>query len=164
MMQDMSVSPNSVEEYDEEREIQETIQLCIFELSGQLFGLSIFEVQKILEIEEITPVPTTPGFLKGVINIRGNIVPVTDIREILGLPVKNRSRDSRIMILNFKNAQIGILVDAVTEVRRLEKQQVVAESIQSGISDGKFIENIIQYNDRFLVLLNLHHLYTAIQL
>ena len=153
-----------LEEYDEERETQETIQLCIFELSGQLFGLSIYDVQEILEKSPITPVPTTPNFLKGVINLRGNIVPVADIREILDLPVKNRSRDSRIMILNFKNAQIGILVDAVTEVRRLEKLSVLPESIQTGISDGKFIANIIQYHDRFLVLLNLHHLYAAIQL
>ncbi|GAK54856.1 CheW domain protein [Candidatus Vecturithrix granuli] len=163
-MQDMSLPLNAREEHDEETQDQETIQVCVFELSGRLFGLSIFDVQEILEKSPITPVPTTPGFLKGVINLRGNIVPVADIREILELPVKHRSRDSRIMILNFKNAQIGILVDAVTEVRRLEKRLLVTESIQTGISDGKFIANIIQYNEGFLVLLNLQHLYTAIQL
>lgn len=163
-MQARSLFPNMKEEYEEDTQDQETIQVCIFELSGRLFGLSIFDVQEILEKSPITPVPTTPGFLKGVINLRGNIVPVADIREILELPVKQRSRDSRIMILNFKNAQIGILVDAVTEVRRLEKLLVAPESIQTGISDGKFIANIIQYNEGFLVLLNLQHLYTAIQL
>lgn len=163
-MQDMSLPPNNTAEHDEDTQDQEMIQVCIFELSGRLFGLSIFDVQEILEKSPITPVPTTPGFLKGVINLRGNIVPVADIREILDLPVKHRSRDSRIMILNFKNAQIGILVDAVTEVRRLEKRLLVPESVQTGISDGKFIANIIQYKERFLVLLDLQHVYTAIQL
>ena len=163
-MQKDPLPPNSNEEYDEDIESLETVQLCIFELSGRLFGLSIFDVQEIKEDAEITPVPTTPHFLRGVINLRGGIVPIVDIREILQIPVKQRTKESRIMILNIKKAQMGILVDAVTEVRHIEKQIVQAEAAQAGLSDGKFISNIIQYNDGFLVLLNLEQLYAAVQL
>jgi len=162
-MQNDSVSPENVAQ-DDETEAQEMIQLCIFELSDRLFGLSIFDVQAIMEDAEITPVPTTPHFLHGVINLRGNIVPIVDIREILQLPFKERTRESRIMILNIKTSRIGILVDAITEVRYIEKHIVASESVQVGISDGKFITNIIQYNERFLILLNLDQLYQAIQL
>ncbi len=147
-----------------EADAQELIQVCIFELSDRLFGLSIFDVQEILERAIITPVPTTPDFLLGVINLRGDIVPVADIRDVLSLPVKPWTRESRIMILNVKNIRIGILVDAIKEVRRIEKRILEAEVVQAGISDGKFIANILQYADGFLVLLNLDHLYHVIQL
>lgn len=164
-MEKESLSPVNKDQ-DGDTEAQEVVQLCIFELSDSLFGLSIFDVQEIwgMENAEITPVPTTPHFLRGVINLRGNIVPIVDIRDVLRLPVKEQTRDSRIMILNIKTARIGILVDAITEVRHLEKLSVLPESVQIGISDGKFITNIVQYNDRFLILLNLEQLYQAIQL
>jgi purine-binding chemotaxis protein CheW len=163
-MQDVPLTPSYVAQNEEDSDAQEMIQLCIFELSDRLFGLTIFDVQEIMEDAEITPVPTTPHFLLGVINLRGNIVPIVDIREILHLPFKDRTQEGRIMILNIKNIRIGILVDAITEVRHLEKRIVQADSAQTGISDGKFISNIIQYNDGFLVLLNLEYLYNAIQL
>ncbi len=95
--------------------------MCIFELSGRLFGLSIFDVQEILEKIADYACSDYSWLFKRSNQSQREILSVADIREILELPVKQRSRDSRIMILNFKNAQIGILVDAVTEVRRLEK-------------------------------------------
>jgi purine-binding chemotaxis protein CheW len=163
-MQETSLSPSTNGTQDEEENVQETIQLCVFELSDRLFGLRIFDVQEIMEDAKITPVPTTPHFLRGVINLRGNIVPVVDIREILNLPVKPPSRESRIMILNIKKVRIGILVDAINEVAHIEKRETQTESEQIGISDRKFMSNIIQYKDGFLVLLDLEHLYQAIQL
>ena len=165
-MQDLSLFPESDgNQNDVEHDtVQELIQLCIFELSDRLFGLSIFDVQEILENAEITPVPTTPHFLQGVINLRGDIVPIVDIREILQLPFKERTRESRIMILQIKHVQLGILVDAITEVRHIEKQIVQTESTQMGVPDGKFISNIIQYKEGLLVLLDLEYLYNALQL
>ena len=165
MQQDLSPSPTlSDTQTDEEAEALEQIQLCIFELSGRLLGLSIFDVQEILEDAPITPVPTTPHFLKGVINLRGDIVPIVDIREILKFPVKERTLDSRIMILNVKNSRIGILVDAISEVRRIEKRIIEKDAQTAGVSDGNFISNVVQYNDGLLVLLNLDALYAAVQL
>jgi purine-binding chemotaxis protein CheW len=148
----------------DDEEIVERIQVCIFELSNRLFALNILDVQEILEDAEITRVPTTPYFLQGVINLRGDIVPVVDIREILHLNVKPKTRDSRFMILNIQKVQLGILVDAITEVTRIEKRIAQPESVQVGISDGKFISNVIHYKDSFLVLLHLENLYQAIQL
>lgn len=166
-MQEESLSLGAqVDQQDEEENAQERIQLCIFELSDRLFGLNISDVQEIDDLEdaEFTPVPRTPHFLRGVINLRGNIVPIVDIREVLNLPLKPPSRESRIMILNIKKIRIGILVDAISEVTRIEKLEVQPESEQIGISDGQFIANIIQYKDGFLVLLDLENLYHAIQL
>ncbi len=145
-------------------EPQERIQVCIFELADRLFGLSIFDVQEIMENSQITPVPTTPNFLLGVINLRGDIVPIADIRGILHLPFKERTRESRIMILNIKDVRIGILVDAIKEVCHLDKRTFQADAAQTGLADGKFIANIIQYKDSLLALLNLGHIYNSIQL
>jgi len=165
-MQKAPVSPVAEVTQADEEETQEQIQVCIFELSDRLFGLSIFEVQEILEDAEITPVPTTPHFLRGVINLRGNIVPIVDIREILHLPVKPPSRESRIMILDMavKKVRIGIFVDAIREVTHITKQSIQSEVEQLGVADGKFIANVIQYKEGFLIVLNLDQLYQAIQL
>ena len=170
-MQEPLLSPDSnvaqqdsVQNSVDDEEIVERIQVCIFELSNRLFALNILDVQEILEDAEITRVPTTPYFLQGVINLRGDIVPVVDIREILHLKMKPKTRDSRFMILNIQKVQLGILVDAITEVTRIEKRVAQPESVQVGISDGKFISNVIHYKDSFLVLLHLENLYQAIQL
>lgn len=165
MQQDAALSAANETQDREDSDVQETIQLCIFNLADRLFCLRIGDVREILEDAEIiTPVPTTPSFLRGVINLRGDIVPIVDIRNILQLPVKERTRESRIMILNIKNSRIGILVDAITEVRHIEKRIVQTDIAQAGIADGKFISNIIEYNDNLLVLLNLESLYAAVQL
>lgn len=162
-MEDIALSRID-EDIQENAEAEDTIQLCIFALSDKLFGISIFDVQEILENAEITPIPTTPHFLRGVINLRGNIVPIVDIREVLNLPIKERTRESRIMILQHSVLQIGILVDAITEVTRIRKRLVHVDVSNMGISDGKFISNIVQYRDGFLVLFNLDYLQQAIQL
>lgn len=148
----------------EEEEIVERIQVCVFELSERLFALRVLDVQEILEDAEIFKVPTTPRFLRGVINLRGDIVPVVDIRDVLHLPAKSRTRESRIMILHIKHVQLGIFVDAIKEVTRIEKRVAQPDDVQVGISDGKFITNVIYYKDSFLVLLNVDNLYQAIQL
>jgi len=143
---------------------RERIQVCIFELADRFFGLPIFDVQEIMESAPITPVPTTPNFLLGVINLRGDIVPIVDIRGILHLSFKERTRESRIMILNFNETRVGILVDAIKEVCHLDKIVLQVDGIQAGLADGRFISNIIQYKDGLLVLLNLIYLYKSIQL
>lgn len=163
-MQESSLSRKVQVDHDEEEEVHERIQVCVFELSDRLFALSIFDVQEIMEEAEITRVPTTPHFLRGVINLRGDIVPIVDVREVLNLPIKPPSRESRIMIVNIKKVLLGILVDAINEVTHIEKRIAQPDSGQIGISDGRFISNIIQYKDGFLVLLNLDNLYQAIQL
>jgi purine-binding chemotaxis protein CheW len=163
-MQESSLSQNAQAAQDDDEEVQERIQVCVFELSDRFFALSIFDVQEILEEAEITRVPTTPHFLHGVINLRGDIVPVVDVREVLHLPIKPPSRESRIMILTINKVLLGILVDAIKEVTHMEKRIVQSDSDQIGISDGRYISNIIQYKDGFLVLLNLDNLYQAIQL
>jgi purine-binding chemotaxis protein CheW len=159
-----SLARNNGTIQDGDEAVEEWVQLCIFELSDRVFGLSISEVQGIMEDAEMTPVPTTPHFLSGVMNLRGNIVPIVDIRDILQLPVKPVSKESRIMILNIKQVQIGILVDAIKEVSRIEKRLIQIEPGHTGLSDGRFIANIIQYKDGFLILLDLNQLYQAIQL
>jgi purine-binding chemotaxis protein CheW len=145
-------------------EAHERIQVCIFELSDRFFGLRIFDVQEIMENAPITPVPTTPNFLLGVINLRGDIVPIVDIRGILHLPFKDRTRESRIMILNINETRVGILVDAIKEVCHLDKIVLQADVVQAGLADGRFIANIIQYKEGLLALLNLTYLYKSIQL
>jgi purine-binding chemotaxis protein CheW len=163
-MQEPSFLQNPPLLTEEEEEIQERIQVCVFELSDRLFALNIFDVQKIMEDAEITPIPTTPHFLRGVINLRGDIVPIVDIRDVLHLPVKPISRESRILILSIKDVRLGIFVDAIKEITSLAKKVIQPEDDKIGISDGRFISNIIQYRNSLLVLLNLDNLYQAIQL
>lgn len=163
-MQGPAFFQDADDEQAEEEERVERIQVCVFELSGRLFALRVLDVQEILEDSEITNVPTTPHFLLGVINLRGEIVPVVDVRDVLHLPVKPKTLESRIMIINIKQVQLGILVDAIKEVTWIDKRVAEPDAVQVGISDGKFITNVIHYKESFLVLLQLDNLYQAIQL
>ncbi|PID58631.1 hypothetical protein CSB45_03550 [candidate division KSB3 bacterium] len=162
--QDISQGPTTEVQPEQEADSPEYIQLCIFELSGRLLALSIFNVQEILEDASMTPVPTTPNFLHGVINLRGDIVPIVDIREILGFQLRERTLDNRIMILNAGKTRFGILVDAISEVGRIEKRVIEQDASMLDIADGKFISNIVQYNDGLLVLLDVDALCAAVQL
>ena len=152
------------EEVLESEEIREKIQVCLFTLGGTLLGIYALKVQEIIKIIEITPVPTTPSFLLGVINLRGDIIPVVDIREVLGLSLREVHKDNRILIIHLAGGRIGFRVDAVLGVHYLEKKLIGPSYVQSAVSNLQFVAEIIQFQDDFLVLLDFDKIYEKIQL
>lgn len=131
-------------------------QLVSFRLADEEYGVEITKVQEIIRMQEITRVPQMPGFLEGVINLRGNVIPVIDLRKRFGMPAKDRDGETRIVVVNVEGRTIGVVVDSVAEVLRISSDQIEPPpSVVAGIGReyllgvGKLAEN------RLLILLDL---------
>lgn len=92
------------------------VQLVIFKLANEDYGLPIQKVQEINRMVPVTKLPQTPEFMEGIINLRGRVIPVVDLRKRFGLAVKPHEDDTRIMIIDIDGQTVGIIVDAVNEV------------------------------------------------
>ena len=132
-------------------------QLVIFKIAGEEFGVDINEVKEIIRWTDVTRIPNTDVFIKGVINLRGSIVVVNDLAMKLGLPSKEIDDDTRILVVEVGNNTVGMIVDSATEVLRLDAEKVkdAPSMITSGI-DNNYIDGVgVLSEDRLLTLLDL---------
>lgn len=145
---------------NQEGEKSEMIQLVTFELSGELFGIDILKVQEISPMTRITRVPNAPHFVEGVINLRGKVIPVVDLRKILDLDLKPYDMNSRIIVLHIEGKIIGILVDRMSEVLWVNKNTIETNPTQT---DSKVAENyiigVVNLEDRLIILLDLYKVF-----
>jgi purine-binding chemotaxis protein CheW len=133
----------------------ELLQLVSFKIDDAEFGVDILRVQEINKMMELTTVPNTPKFIEGVVNLRGRIIPVLNLRSRLGLPVKEYDTETRIIVVDLDDKTIGFIVDEVKEVLRIPKS--ITEQppeIVSGV-DSDYITAIGKLEDRLLILLDL---------
>ncbi len=141
----------------------ELLQLVSFKIENEEFGVDILRVQEINKLTNITKVPNTSDFIEGVINLRGRIIPVVNLRTRLGIPKKENDKNTRIVVVELTNNTIGFLVDAVSEVLRIPKN--ITEQppeLVTGV-DTKYITSVAKLEDRLLILLDLEKLLTVDQ-
>jgi purine-binding chemotaxis protein CheW len=136
-------------------------QLVVFDLSGEAYGVNIETVREIIRMQAVTYVPDTPDFVEGVINLRGNVNPVVDLRKRFGLTVGDETDDSRIVVVDIGGESIGVTVDAVTEVLRISEDAVEPTSALMTTKDSFYIEGIAKLGDRLLILLDLERVLSA---
>jgi len=143
-------------------------QFLTFRLAEEQYGLDVLQVREVLEVPRITKVPRMPDFLKGVINIRGSVLSVIDLRTKLGLAEIERSIHSRVIIIeiDFGNEQlsVGILVDSVQEVLDINLADVAAPPHIGTAIDASFIDGIAKQDGRFIMLLNIDRVFNAQEL
>jgi purine-binding chemotaxis protein CheW len=131
------------------------IQLVVFKLGREDYGVSILQVQEIKRIMDITRVPHAPDFIKGVINLRGSVLPVIDLKKRLGLPPGDYTDNTRIIIIKVEEIVVGIIVDAVSEVTAIEQSSIEAtQSVVSGVN-AQYLSGVGKLADRLIILLNL---------
>src|SRR5690348_1278092 len=94
-------------------------QLVVFQLGAELYGVEIARVHEIIRLQTVTRVPRAPAFVEGVINLRGKVIPVVDLRRRFGLPMAEHTRSSRIVVVEIGEQVVGVVVDAVSEVLRV---------------------------------------------
>jgi purine-binding chemotaxis protein CheW len=131
------------------------LQLVSFLIGNEEYAVDIFYVKEINRLSHITKVPNAPEFIEGVINLRGRIIPVIDLRVKMGLPKKTHDKDSRIIVIEDNGLLFGFLVDAVKEVIRIPKS--ITEQPPEIISSVKtdFINSVGKLEDRLLILIDL---------
>lgn len=131
------------------------IQLVVFKLGREEYGVSILQVQEIKRITEITRVPHTPDYIKGVINLRGSVLPVIDLKKRLNLPQQASTEDTRIIIVKVEELSIGMVVDAVSEVLTISQQNIDSPEVVAGSVSANYLSGVGKLEDRLLILLNL---------
>ncbi len=130
-------------------------QLVVFQLAAELYGVEISRVHEIIRLQSVTRVPRAPAFVEGVINLRGKVIPVVDLGRRFGLPLGEHSRASRIVVVEIGDQVVGIIVDAVSEVLRVNTSIVEPPSpVVAGI-DSEYLEGIAKLPDRLVILLDL---------
>lgn len=131
----------------------------VFLLGGASYGIPILTVLDINGLMEITPIPKTPEFIKGVINLRGKVIPVMDLRLKFGMPAKEYDKQTCIIIVNVsvggKDKQIGVLVDTVSEVFDIPLTEIEAPPEYGTHSEEGFINGIGKVKGKLVVLLNI---------
>ncbi len=130
-------------------------QIVIFALAKEAYGVDISTVHEIIRMQTITKVPRAPDFVEGVINLRGKVIPVVDMRKRFGLTVSQQTNDSRIVVVDISNHEVGMVVDAVTEVLRIPVASVEPPSAVITTSDSTYLLGIAKLEDRLIILLDL---------
>jgi purine-binding chemotaxis protein CheW len=136
----------------------ETVQIVSFLLDDVEYGINILRVHEIIRMPEITRLPNTPEYIKGVINLRGSVIPVVDVRIRFGLPQGNITDLTRVIVVETGEKLVGLLVDSVYQVIRMPGRNIdpPADLIE-GISD-EFINGIGRVSGRLVVILNLDNI------
>ncbi len=138
----------------------ELLQLVSFKIGNEEFGVDILNVQEINKMIQVTKLPNSPDFVEGVINLRGRVIPVIDLRLRLGLPRREHDKDTRIIVVEIERRTIGFIVDAVSEVLRIPASVTEAPpELVSGIN-SEFIKSVGKLEDRLLILIDLNKILT----
>ncbi len=143
-----------------ERLNDELIQWVTFQLGDETYGINVMQVQEVLRVSEIAPVPGAPDYVIGIINLRGNVVTVVDTRSRFGLPYKAPDDMSRIVIIEASEHVIGILVDSVAEVVELRADEIEAAPNVGNEESSRYIQGVTSRDGNLLILVDLNKLLT----
>lgn len=129
-------------------------QVVAFRLGEETYAIDISYIHEIIRMRTITFVPRAPHYMRGVINLRGRIVPVMDLSARLGLPTHEETPQSRIIVVEIGSESIGMIVDAVSEVLRLPEEQIEPPTQMAGSESANYISGLGKVNDRLVLLLD----------
>lgn len=135
-------------------------QMVIFNLGQEEFGVNILNVQEINRMVEITQVPQSEHYVEGVINLRGKVIPIIDLRKKFNMPEKEYDNKTRIGVVNINDETVGLIVDGVSEVLRIpvssleEAPKLVAGGVSS-FAGAEYIKSIVKLEDRLMIYLDL---------
>ncbi|MDD4343204.1 MAG: chemotaxis protein CheW [Eubacteriales bacterium] len=135
------------------------MQIVGFMLGEEEYGVDILSVNEILKMTKITRVPKSSEYVKGVINLRGNVVPILNVRKKFKGEEKIVDDTTRIIILTVNDNRFGIIVDNVTEVIRIKEEDIEEPNLIDSI-DKKYVDGVGKYNGRLLILLKLDQILT----
>ncbi len=141
-------------------ENDEVVQWVTFRLSDETYGINVMQVQEVLRVSEIAPVPGAPHYVLGIINLRGNVVTVVDTRIRLGLATSEVTDSTRIVIIEGEKHVVGILVDCVAEVVDLVASDMESAPSVGNDESAKYIQGVASRGDELLILVDLNKLLT----
>ncbi len=136
-------------------------QLVVFNLAEEHYGVDITAVEGIIKMQPITVVPRAPAFVEGVINLRGSVLPVIDLGKRFGLPAEKETKETRIVVVEVMGTNVGMVVDAVSEVLRVSDEDIEPPSPVVTTVDSAFITGIAKVDERLIILLDLAKVFST---
>jgi len=130
------------------------VELLAFWVADEEYSVDILDIQEIIKLPEITEVPRANNCLLGIISLRGTVVPILDLREVLQLPKNEVTRNTRVLVLRGDNEPVGIMVDNVTSVVRLSQREIEPKPKAMQREMGDVIEGVGRLNQRVLIVLD----------
>jgi purine-binding chemotaxis protein CheW len=160
---------NKAAEGAHERLIADVEQYLTFRLNQEVFAVEVFRVREVLDVVNITKVPNAPSYMRGMINVRGSVVPVMDTRLKFGMGEVEATLDTRIIILEVKDLDgeiivMGALADSVHEVTELNADDVESAPRLGTSWNNDFIAGIAKRNGQFIVILDIDYVFTSTEL
>lgn len=131
------------------------LQWVTYKLAGEIYGVNVMQVQEVLRYTEITPVPGAPSYVLGIISLRGKVVTIIDTRECFGLQNEGITEHSRILVIEFGQKVIGILVDSVAEVVYIRQSEIEHAPTIGNEESSRFIQGVCYKNNVLLILVEL---------
>ncbi len=133
-------------------------QWVTFSLDEETYGINVMQVQEVLKVTEIAPVPGAPDYVLGIINLRGNVVTVVDTRRRFGLMPKESDDSTRIVIIEANKQVLGILVDSVAEVVEITADQIETAPQVGNEETSRYIQGVFSREGRLIILVDLNKL------
>ncbi len=149
----------SAPQREEQKAVEATEHVATFFLSKEEYGVDVRLVQEIIRVTEITQVPRAPKFIKGVINLRGRIIPVVDLKLKLSLGEVESSRQARIVVVKVRDRLIGLLVDGASQVLKLPVSSIEPAPTEVVTREEHHIRGVAKLEDRLIILVDLHRIF-----
>ncbi len=139
-------------------DIHNVSQIVSFRLANEEYGLDIMRVQEIILMGQITRMPEVPDFVCGLINLRGHVIPIVDLRRRFHLPAADIDEHTRIIVVNVGGQTLGMVVDAVNEVLRISSDQIEPPPSSVAGIDHAYINGLVKFDDKLLILLSIENI------
>lgn len=139
-----------------EKAVQDERQVVAFQLGAEEYAVDIINVQEIIRLHKVTRIPRTEAWVEGVINLRGNIIPLFNLHTRFKLPAPASTEEQRIIVFQLDDLKAAVIVDKVSEVLHINNLDIEAtDHVYEGVNTGH-INGIAKLNDRILILLNIY--------
>lgn len=142
---------------------QESMKVIVFQLEDKEYAIPVSRVQGIERLMHITRVPKTPNYVKGVINLRGVVTPIIDLRERFSLPASDNQDAARIIIVSIKDTEVGFIVDSANDVLDIYTKSIEPQPEVVGTLEEEFISGVSRLDNRLLILLHLEKVLVTLQ-
>src|SRR5271165_3915058 len=135
------------------------IQLVGFRLDNEDYAIAITKIQEIILMKPITRIPQVPDFIEGLINLRGSVIPIVNLRKRFGLPARDVDDETRTIVVNVHDKTVGCIVDAVTQVMRINRDQIQPPPLSVLAVAQQYISGLARLEDRLLIILDIDRLF-----
>lgn len=135
--------------------ITNDMKLIVFQLNGKEYGISVHYVHGIEKVQHITRVPGTAPFVKGVINLRGIVTPIIDLRKRFGLEESEYTDSTRVIIVAIDDIEVGLIVDAANDVIDIREDAIEPSPEMVGVEEDEYVKGVVKVGNRLLILIDL---------